>query len=148
MVFPVLVAVIALVLVVVLAFPFTVRVDFAFHGPRRVGRLHDNRGQVVPDGVDRAIHPRLESDPVHHDHVRLAKRQQVGRGGFEAVRLDPRPDQHVDLGPVTADTLGEVAQRIDRGDNLEAVGRAVAFTAGGGKDQRSKNGDDHDAEFH
>ena len=146
--FLVLVVVAFLVLVVMALFVLAVTMDLAFHGALRVGRLHDNRGQVVANGVDRAVHPGLEPDPVHHDHVRVAQRQQVGCGGFESVGLDAGAYEHVDLGPVTADTFGEVAQRINRGHDLEAVGIGVAFSAGSCESQHSENRDDRDAESH
>ena len=43
------------------------------------------------------------------------------------------PDQHVDIDKVPADTLGEVAQRVDSGDHREAcpaVAAAIAACAG------------------
>ena len=138
-----LVVVVALFLVVVVAFLVVVHMDFAFHSQRRVGRFHDNRRDVVLDGVYRPFNPRLETDPIHHDHVGVAERPQFGRRDFVAVRLDAGADEHVDLGPITANTLGEVPQRVDRGDDREARRTRVAGLCrfgGGGRWGRNGRG--------
>ena len=60
-------------LVVVVALFVVVHMDFAFHSQRRVSRFHDNRRKLVFDSLDRPGHPRLKTDPVHDDHVGVAK---------------------------------------------------------------------------
>ena len=159
-------------LIVVMAFFVVVHMDFAFHSQRRVGRFHDDRRNLVFDGVYRPFHPRLETDPVHHDHVGVAERPQFGRRDFVAVRLDAGFNEHGDFSAVAADTLGEVPQRVDRRDDREGLGARVAgrcrfggsgrwgrngrgslrplvaFAAGRSQDQHAEERGEHDAESH
>ena len=138
-----LIVVVALFLIVVMAFLVVVHMDFAFHSQRRVSRFHDNRRNLVFDGVNRPFHPGLETDPIHHDHVGVAERPQFGGRDFVAVRLDAGANEHVDLGPVSADTLGEVPQRVDRGDDREALRTPVAGLCRlGGGGRWGRNGRD------
>ena len=114
------------VLVVVAFFLLVVHMDFTFHSKRRVGRFHDNRRKLVFDSLDRPIHPRLKTDPVHDDHVGIAKIPQLGRCEFVAVRLESWFNEHSDLGQVAADTFGEVTQRVDGGNDLKGLRSLVA----------------------
>ena len=164
--------VVAFFVVVVALFLVVVHMDFALHSQRWIGRFHDYRRDFVFDGVYRPLHPRLETDSVHHDHVGVAERPKLGRRDFIAVRLDAGFNEHGDLGPVTANTLGEVPQRVDRRDDREALrtrvagrcrfggggrwgrnGRGalrtrVAFPAGRSQDQNAKDRGERDAEPH
>ena len=121
----------ALVLVFVAVVLTFLVVVFAFFGlvvlelQRRlgVGSLDHDTGDVIAQGFERPLQPRLQFDTVHRDDVRFSDRDQVARREFERVPFSPGRHERNNLHPVAADTLGEVLHRVDARDHEHRLGR-------------------------
>ena len=99
-----------------------------------IGGLDDDAGDVIAQGFERALQPRLYFDAVHRDDVGLADSDQVACREFERMPFSAGRHESNDIHAVAAHTLREVLHRVDTRDHAQRLGRH--FGRSGRRDDR------------
>ena len=103
-----------------------------------VRSLDHDTGDVIAQGLERAVQPGQQTEAVDHHDIGLGDREQVARCEFELVGLDAGAHDCLDFHAVAADALGEVLHRVNARDHAQRLGRNDRRVRGRGAGGRAR----------